>query len=235
MSIDERKGFVRWIPVGIYEEPVSVVLRATDSFGGFAIQEFDITVGNLNRAPLITSIPATLGFVGQLYKYGVKAVDPDGEVVLFSLESAPEGMIIDEQLGQIRWTPTQSQIGVQTVKIVATDPSGASVMQTYAIEVQNSGANNIPQILTIPNGPASVNANYRYQVKAIDLDNDPILYALSTSPRECRSTPRVALYLGYLYQTNWVSIKLSLLHPILKEHVHRSHSFFRCLLRIACR
>lgn len=59
----------------------------------------------INQDPIITSTPIIEAVVGQPYEYLVRANDPDGDPLTFSLNQAPEGMVIDPQTGRISYTP----------------------------------------------------------------------------------------------------------------------------------
>ncbi|AFY47866.1 RHS repeat-associated core domain protein [Nostoc sp. PCC 7524] len=64
----------------------------------------------INQDPIITSTPIIEAVVGQPYEYLVRANDPDGDPLTFSLNQAPEGMVIDPQTGRISYTPTITAI-----------------------------------------------------------------------------------------------------------------------------
>ena len=50
--------------------------------------------------PSITSTPITTAIVDQPYTYDVEATDPDsGDLLTFSVDTAPAGMTIDPQTG----------------------------------------------------------------------------------------------------------------------------------------
>lgn len=71
-----------------------------------------------NRPPEITSsAPSELS--NGIYKYEVKAADPDGDKLSFSIEGAPSGMTIDSATGTIQWDVPQP--GTYSIKIEASD------------------------------------------------------------------------------------------------------------------
>jgi hypothetical protein len=55
-----------------------------------------------NRPPVIISLPPIAISNGK-YVYEVKANDPDGDILTFSIEDAPQGMTIDSATGVIQW------------------------------------------------------------------------------------------------------------------------------------
>lgn len=71
-----------------------------------------------NRPPEITSSsPSDLS--NGKYIYEVKAADPDGDKLSFSIEGAPSGMTIDSATGAIRWDVPQP--GTYNIKIEVSD------------------------------------------------------------------------------------------------------------------
>ena len=92
-------------------------------------------------------MPLTVASVDYEYVYPVIAVDPDGDVLIYSLATAPAGMAIDPG-GVIRWTPTSDQLGDFGVSVQVEDGFGGMDTQTYWIRVSagNSEAANTPPI-----------------------------------------------------------------------------------------
>ena len=82
------------------------------------------TVMISNRPPEITSSPPAALSNGR-YIYEVKAVDPDGDKLTFSLENAPSGMTIDHVKGRIEWKLPKAEdpkiSGSHSIKVVVSD------------------------------------------------------------------------------------------------------------------
>ena len=88
-----------------------------------------------NHAPEIISNPKIVAKVGETYTYSVEAVDQDNHKLTFSLLSFPEGMAIDSQTGQITWTPSPSQIGMQEVAVQVSDIHSSTYTQMFNVFV----------------------------------------------------------------------------------------------------
>lgn len=84
-----------------------------------------------NSAPSFTSQPST-GFQAQTYEYQPKAVDPDGDTLIFSLADAPAAMQIDSVTGLIR-CPVAEIEGSAKVTLVVTDVDGLQAQQSFTI------------------------------------------------------------------------------------------------------
>ncbi len=85
-----------------------------------------------NSAPTITSKPPA-GIDKARYEYVVTAVDPDGDRLTFKLESAPAGMTIDAEKGQVRWELTPSSFGTHKVRVAVEDGQGGRAYQEFEL------------------------------------------------------------------------------------------------------
>ena len=88
----------------------------------------------LNSGPVITSRLSGNNLEGYLFNYTVAAEDPDGDPLEFSLEAAPEGMIIDPASGTISWEAGEDQRkGTYEFEVIVSDPEGAKAIQPITL------------------------------------------------------------------------------------------------------
>ena len=142
-------GLINWTPDNTQTGPSTVTVRVSDSRGGTAEQLFTINVATppgANSPPRITSTPVLSVVVGQAYQYGVTAVDPDGDTVLFALLQFPSGAAIDPFTGVVSWTLSTSQVGPRFFTIEAQDGRGGRTTQSFAVQVQ-------PSLTSLPDPP----------------------------------------------------------------------------------
>lgn len=85
-----------------------------------------------NTAPRILSSPSGSINRGR-FEYAVRATDPDGDAISFSLEAAPPGMTIDQTNGQILWVIPTGIGGSQKVRVVAEDGQGGVSFQEFEL------------------------------------------------------------------------------------------------------
>ena len=90
-------------------------------------------IGNL--PPVITE-NIKHDFDGISYAYQVKAADPDGDPLTYSLKSAPSGMTIDPSTGSIKWTVPADFKGKASLTVSVTDGRGGEAVQTLTIEIK---------------------------------------------------------------------------------------------------
>jgi YD repeat-containing protein len=118
--------------------------------------------------------------VGLTYAYDLRGSDPDQDPLAWSLDEAPTGMSIDSLLGTVRWNPTVDQLGTQRIVVRVIDGQGGFATQTYTVNVR--AVNVPPNITSTPPTTASVDGPYDYPVRAIDPENDPLTFSLTTAP-----------------------------------------------------
>jgi streptogramin lyase len=91
-----------------------------------------------NAPPVFKSTPLTTAREGTPYFHTVKAEDPEGHPVTYSLKLAPSGMWINPETGQIHWLPAFGNTGTFTVEVVANDNTGQTASQSFNISVQSN-------------------------------------------------------------------------------------------------
>ena len=106
---------------------------------------FDLQFVRAGTGILLGSIPVT---INTNYFYPVRAIDPDGDVVTYSLVQAPEGASIDPTTGRIDWNPPNP--GVIEFLVTADDGRGGVDTQAYAVTVTAGQPNDPPTITSIP-------------------------------------------------------------------------------------
>jgi hypothetical protein len=90
-----------------------------------------------NAPPRITSQPTTSLDRDDTYVYQVAAEDSDGDPIIYSLTSAPEGMTIDPESGLIRWKVTRKDKGIHPIEITVANDDGAKTMQRYDLRIDD--------------------------------------------------------------------------------------------------
>ncbi len=197
MIVEVDNGLLTWSPrlqdIGEH----AIVVRATDSNNELDIQQYTLTVfAQNNHPPQINSTPILSVNEGDGYSYDVEALDPDEDVLIYSLDQAPVGMSIDSATGVISWAPTiPTQLGEHHVNVRAEDPYNAYAIQNYLIEVVGI-PNNPPVIISTPIIISGVGELYTYDVDATDADNDVLTYSLVEAPGFLSIHPETGIISG---------------------------------------
>ncbi|MEP2788819.1 MAG: putative Ig domain-containing protein, partial [Kangiellaceae bacterium] len=145
---------------------------------------FDISfVSSTNTAPTIdTTTSTTEVFEDSQYTYDVDATDAeDGTSLIYSLNSPPSDMTIDENSGLIQWTPDNDDVGNHAINIVVTDSGGLTDTEDFTLNIVN--VNDAPLITSTDVTNANEGSSYSYDVEATDPDlNDSLTYTLLVKP-----------------------------------------------------
>ncbi len=165
-----------WTPSASQVGSHLVVIEANDSLGGVSEQRYTLNV-NPDRAPVFSSVPANVAYVGINYSDSAQASDPDGDQVLFRKISGPSNLNVSVY-GPITWTPSADFEGRHTVVIEAYDyarPSVSTTRQSFDITV--IGDNLL--IVEYPLNPLLNHAQaWQGVVTAVNPDELPITYSL---------------------------------------------------------
>jgi VCBS repeat-containing protein len=168
------EGQITWTPVeGV--TGASVTVQVSDSTAAVT-QSFTITVAAVNDAPEITSQAVTTASEDAEYRYSVTAVDVDGDELTFSLETAPEGMVISDA-GVITWTPENGATSAD-VTVVVSDRV-LSVSQSFSITV--NAENDAPVIDQGESTALTLDEDNRAGtvLTATDIDGDELTWSIS--------------------------------------------------------
>ncbi len=133
-----------------------------------------------NQGPVLGLIPAQSAVEGVQWVLTPNASDADGDTLFWRVENLPAGATVSSKTGEIRWTPSNSQAGDYTLRIIATD-GNQSAAQVIQLAIANSNRN--PQVAAV--GPYRVDeaSLLNFRVFASDPDGDNIIYrAVSPLP-----------------------------------------------------
>ena len=172
-------GLIQWTPENLVTTAQVEVQVADGGESGVlpVTQSWTITVAQVNDAPEIASDAITSATEDEAYTYAVVATDIDGDSLSFSLDVAPQGMVISTD-GVITWTPANG-VDIESV-IVAVFDGTVSTTQEFVIDV--SAVNDAPVITSAANESATEDETYSYVVTAEDIDGDDLTFSLTTKP-----------------------------------------------------
>ncbi len=186
-SIDAMNGLLKWTPKFSDAGSADIILKATDGAGRVVLQAFRVAV-SINTAPFITSSPSSSVAQSVLYHYDVQAQDAEQSALTFSFEQSPSGSTIDSAKGNIRWTPSPTQLGSQVFVVVVSDGKGMETKQSFDVNVAGTSANSSPVLNNGPRTSAQVGVTYRSSVVATDADNDLLTYSWVSGPANASIT-----------------------------------------------
>ena len=79
-----------------------------------------------------------ISFDGNFLSYQVKAFDPDGGSLTYSLIDAPKGMTINNGTGMINWHLKAEDYGKYNVKVKISGSNGTEVLHSFNIDINKA-------------------------------------------------------------------------------------------------
>ncbi|GAA6623079.1 putative Ig domain-containing protein [Scytonema sp. NUACC26] len=139
-------GLIQWTPQANQVGAQQVKLLVKDDRGGEVEQVFTIlTQGSSSQSsssdnfrPVITSNPVTTVAATAQYTYDVDAIDPDNDVLKYSLLTAPQGMTIDQNTGLISWNTSTQTAGNYNINVQVEDGKGGFDTQGFTLALSNT-------------------------------------------------------------------------------------------------
>jgi hypothetical protein len=130
-------------------------------------EDITITVGNVNRAPIFSSVGSQQVLEHNLLAFTVSATDPDGNAITLSASGMPSGATFNTTTGVFSWTPVYPQAGVYTPTFTATD-NGSPIASSMIDVVITVGSNPTPteqaqalvDTVVVENLPGNVENSY---------------------------------------------------------------------------
>jgi len=164
---------------GIY----NVTFRAGDTLGGVDSEVVQITVNNVNGAPVLDSIGAKNVNEGGSLSFRIHTADPDGDSIILHAFNTPANAIFVDSgngAGSLVFNPDYTQSGVYHVTFTSADTFSAKDSEVVAITVNN--VNRAPVLDLI--GPKSLaeGDTLRFRIHAADLDLDSIILSALNIP-----------------------------------------------------
>lgn len=130
-----------------YESATShgISIRVTDPGGLTRTENFTVSVGNVNEAPVVTRAQSYYVTYNASYLSAgavladVDAYDPEGTAISYSLVSSTVGAVYVDSAGRLRTSNNVSGSAWGSAVIRATDATGLSVSRTVQIQVEKIG------------------------------------------------------------------------------------------------
>jgi len=140
-----------------------------------------------NTAPTISGSPATTVTVGNSYAFTPEAVDPDGQVLSFSVDNLPSWAGFDTLTGELSGTPAEADVGTfDGIVISVSDGAASSSLPSFDISVSAGEPpppdNLAPVISGSPASAVTVGDFYSFRPAASDPDGQALFFRISGKP-----------------------------------------------------
>ncbi|MBX7134583.1 MAG: putative Ig domain-containing protein [Fimbriimonadaceae bacterium] len=150
----------------------TVTVQVSDGLAT-AQQSFEVTVNEVNQAPVLNPIGNRTVSEQTLLTFAATASDPDlpGNVLVYTLDGAPAGASIGLFSGVFTWTPAETQgPGDYTFTIRVTDNGNPNLSDEETISVHVDEANIAPTLQGIGNKTADEGSGLTFTAIATDPD-----------------------------------------------------------------
>ncbi|MEW5937161.1 MAG: putative Ig domain-containing protein, partial [Candidatus Thermoplasmatota archaeon] len=180
MTLNQATGLISWRPMSDDIGTHTIIVRVTDASSAFAERTFQISVANVNDAPMITTASIPNATEGTMYMVTIHADDADGDALTFSLDSAPSFLWIDAKSALMYGIPGYGDAGAYQIVVIVSDGT-TFVTGTFNLTVID--VNRLPVITSYPITVAKPGEEYLYAIAATDEDaGDMLTYSLSKAP-----------------------------------------------------
>lgn len=165
-----------WTPSYAQNGTYYVTFTASDGLATDS-ETVTITVYNVNRGPVLTTIGNKTTSENSPLTFSVNATDADGDGLIYSAGNLPAGAAF---IGNtFSWLPGYNQAGTYTVTFYVTDGT-ATDAETITITVNNT--NRAPVLATINDRTVDEDATLTFNISATDADGDTLTYFAQNLP-----------------------------------------------------
>jgi hypothetical protein len=148
-----------------------------------------ITVGNVNRPPVLNPIGNVSAIEGILLEFTITATDPDGDGLTYTANNLPSGAIFNPATQQFRWTPGYDQSGNHTIEFSVMDNGSPIEVDSEVITITVGNVNRAPVFTFVGTQQVIENQLLQFYVIATDYDGDGVTYSTNALPNGASFDP----------------------------------------------
>ena len=183
-SFDGATQTFTWTPD--YGDAGNYIVTFTATDNGSPMQgdseEVTITVGNVNRPPVLNHIGAKSVDEGEELAFTVTGTDPDNDDLTYSADELPAGAAFDEATQAFTWTPDYGDAGNHTVTFTVTDNGSPIQSDSEEVTITVGNVNRPPVLNGIGSKTVEEGQELTFTVTGTDPDNDDLTYSADDLP-----------------------------------------------------
>ena len=186
---DNADGSARfvWMPGFDRAGNYPVLFKATDAGNppASASEDIIITVGNVNRPPVLDSIGNQSVTGGERLVLVLSATDPDRDPVDFSASGLPataELLDLGNGTAEFRWLTEAAAAGNFPVTFTATDRATPALSDAETIIITVGAVNRPPDLAPIGSQQVNPGATLSLRIAALDPDGDGLRFEMAGVP-----------------------------------------------------
>jgi hypothetical protein len=147
---------------------------------------FTLTVNNINRTPVLTSIPSQGMNEGDTLNVAVSSTDPDGDNITLMVNNLPSFCTFSNNgdgTGSLRFTPGFANAGdYQDLRIIAKDNGSPSLSDTVAFTLTVDNVNRAPVLTPVSDLSVDEGETLNVGISSTDPDLDAITLSAENLP-----------------------------------------------------
>ncbi|PCI11677.1 MAG: hypothetical protein COB71_11340, partial [Thiotrichales bacterium] len=159
----------------------AITISVTDGQEEIALEPFAITVENVNRLPSISGMPLSGVVADSVYEFTPVTVDPDGDMLVFSIVNKPGWSRFNAETGLLFGAPNNSHVGLYpSIIIQVTDGEELISLPSFSIVVALN--NSAPVIGGVPASIVAEASAYSFIPSASDSDGNALTFSIINRP-----------------------------------------------------
>ena len=172
-DIDAVTGVFNWTPSedqGPHSCTVNVCI--SDGVATPTCQDVTVTVNEVNLPPVLNSISDQTAIEAGLLTFTASGSDGDlpEQTLIYSLEDAPTGAVIDPTTGVFTWTPSEGQESLTYYPSVCVSDGVVATPSCQEVTITVEGVNTEPTMETIAAQSINEGEQLSFTVIAVDAD-----------------------------------------------------------------
>jgi hypothetical protein len=179
-TLDATSGTFSWTPTFLQAGSYKLDFKVTDSGELSATQTVEVTVTNVNRAPVLNPVEDGSVYENSVIAFTLSGKDEDSDdELVYSLSELPDGAKFNEKSGSFSWTPNYNQAGEYNLTASLSDGKEQS-NATFKIVVNN--VNRRPEIDKGGSVTITVGETANLSFSGSDPDDDAIAFSSDNLP-----------------------------------------------------
>lgn len=168
-----------YTPTSNYSGTDSFQFSLSDGIESPVTQTVIISIASENDLPIAQSQSLAVNEDSSI-SIVLSALDSDGDVLTYSIVTQPSHGALSGSMPNVVYSPGSNFHGSDVFTFVAND--GVSDSNLASVNIVVNSINDLPEISSQPVLTGSEDQLYQYQVIAQDVENDALLYSLTSAP-----------------------------------------------------
>jgi len=145
-------------------------------------EDVTITVGDVNRPPVLNSIGAKTVNENESLEFTITASDPDADTLTYTTGNLPTGASFDTAQQKFIWTPDYGASENYTVTFTVTDNGSPVQSDSEEVTITVGDVNRPPVLNSIGAKTVNENESLEFTITASDPDADTLTYTAGNLP-----------------------------------------------------